>query len=153
MKAAPSVTRSRREVRPLHAPLDDRAPLPEPRCKSVCVQLAGRIYVLGGSRDGYDDNRNPITSAFSYDPQTDRWRSESPLPRALSRSNGLIAVAHEGRIVVNGISALHALMCGVWTELPPPPSPHHQLRPCALPVVLEHGLARPRIVPRSKGSI
>ena len=86
-----------------------RAPLPEPRCKSACVQLAGRLYVADGRRDYYsdgddDDDRNSIISVFSYDPQTDRWRSESPLPRAASESTDSGAVAHEDRIVVNGIS-------------------------------------------------
>ena len=53
-----------------------RAPIPEPRCESICVQLAGRLYVLGGLlATGFR-----ATLVFFYDPRTDRWRSESPLP-------------------------------------------------------------------------
>ena len=60
-----------------------RAPIPEPRSYSARVQLAGRLYILGGflatsmEADGPDTH---LTSVFSCDPRTDRWRSESPLP-------------------------------------------------------------------------
>ena len=105
------------------------ARLPEPRCSSACVQSAGRLFVVGGDGNGgYDDH---LASVFSYDPRTDRWRSESPLPRAgtsmlCADTSMLCAVAHEARVVVIGIEAAppSALTDNVWIELPPlPPNP------------------------------
>ena len=66
---------------------------------------------------------------LSYDPRTDQWRSESPLPlgnyrdRLESDLSIISAVAHEGRLVVAGIPSapLLALVGDVWTELPPLP--------------------------------
>ena len=94
----------------------------------MCVQLAGRLYVGGESEDD-----ELCVSVFSYDPRTDRWKSESPLPLADygtgSLAGGLRAVAHEGRIIVIGIQAALplALAGDVWTELPPlhPTRPEH----------------------------
>ena len=80
-----------------------RAPVPKPLCGSVRVQLAGRIYVVCGCT--VDDDA--VASVFSYDPRTDQWRSESPLPladyEAYSDTLILTAVAHEGRVIVIGI--------------------------------------------------
>ena len=114
------------------------APLPEPRSYSACVQLAGRLYVIGGLGGGdggggeYHGNADGeyLASVFSYDPRADQWRSESPLPLrdygADSPPVGLGVVAHEGRVVVIGIAAAPplALVGDVWIELPPlPPRP------------------------------
>ena len=91
---APSVTRSR-----------SARSLPEPRCsKSARLKLAGRLCLTGGEEDDNDNDndRNPVTSMFSYDPQTDRWRSESLLSLAAleyypGRPNTTMSVlAHEG---------------------------------------------------------
>lgn len=109
-----------------------RAPLPEPRCYSACVRLAGRLYITGGlgsrtHRRLEDGHRG--ASVFSYDPRTDMWRTESPLPIISGRADTsmMSAVAHEGRVVVIGIKCVPplpplALVDGVWTELPPFPS-------------------------------
>ena len=100
-----------------------RAPMPEPRCDAACVQLAGRLYVLGGRGSG----GALLASVCSYDPHTGRWRLESTLSlendRGSSLSGPLNAVAHEGRVVVIGLtgSPSLALVGDVWTELPPPP--------------------------------
>ena len=110
-----------------------RAPLPEPRCNSMCVELAGSVYAIGGSASGSATTKFGRLRAevFSYDPRADRWRSEAPLPLeeygAGSQSSGadLGAVSHKGRVVVIGIRGAPplALVNGVWTELPPLP-PH-----------------------------
>lgn len=101
------------------------APLPEPRSTSLCVQLAGCICVVSGESVEVDEF---VAGVCSYDPQTNKWKSESPLPignyGAASISSGLRAVAHEGRLVVLGICDLApplALVDDVWTELPPLP--------------------------------
>ena len=123
-----------------------RAPLPEARSKSVCVQLAGRLYVLGGffAIGGDDDNSNVRASEFSYDLRTDRWRSESPLPfehyqeYSETGSPQLTAVSHEGRVVVFGIreSPPLALVGDVWTELSLQPLPPnmYSVRAASLPL-------------------
>ena len=68
---------------------------------SLCVQLAGRSYVVSGNSVDADKF---IAGVSSYDPRTDQWKSESPLPignyGAASVSSGLRAVTHEGRLVV-----------------------------------------------------
>ena len=104
-----------------------RSPLPVSRCESKCVLLAGRLYVVGG----YGER---LASVFSYDPRTDRWRSESPLPfenydifygdSDFSTISAMSAVAHEGRLVVLGIKSAPplALVDDVWIELPPLPA-------------------------------
>ena len=109
-----------------------RAPVPEPRSNSACVQLAGRLYVVSGAMLGGDGNMVVPSSVFSYDPRTDRWRSESPLPlgqyRTSRRLPALAAVSHEGRLVVVGLEAAPPLVLvdDVWTELPMQP---FQFRP------------------------
>ena len=106
-----------------------RAPVPDERCFSACVALAGRIYVVGGVNP-HDDDVNLLASVFSYDPRTDRWMSEPPLPLGnygdYYEVEFLRAVAHEVQVVVVGLTGAPplALADGSWTELPPlPPSP------------------------------
>ena len=91
---------------------------------STSIQLAGRLYIGG------QDQLSPVILAEvkSYDPRTDQWRSESPLPlgkygAGYSRSASLRAVAHEGQVVVIGIEGVPPLVLvgDVWTELPPLP--------------------------------
>ena len=97
------------------------SPLPEALADNGCVEIAGRLYVVGGDLDGGFGLRAEV---FSYDPRTDRWSSESLLPienyRETSRSAQLTAVSHEGRVVVIGIEGAPplALVDDVWTELP-----------------------------------
>ena len=113
------------------------APLPVPRCRSKCVLLAWRLYVVGGNGDRGDQ----LASVFSYDPRTDQWRSESQLPFEDSRVRSRLpmiymisAAAHERSVVVvGGTPAPHlAIADSVWTELPPFPSRPGYSRSAAL---------------------
>ena len=57
----------------------DESASPRASLQLACVQLAGRIFVIVGRIEGGFDNFR--AEVISYDPRTDRWRSESPLPR------------------------------------------------------------------------
>ena len=92
------------------------APMPVPRANASIVEVGGRIYVLGGSvyaagsplaaiEEGVLDGApyyETSNTMVSYDPLTDRWAAEAPLPLPASRENLIYmsAVAHEGSIYV-----------------------------------------------------
>ena len=80
--------------------------------------------------DTLEDGDKVLTSVSSYDPRTNRWSSELPLPLGDYQGSlqvaGLRVVAHEGRLVVAGIKHAPplALAGDVRTELRPlPPRP------------------------------
>jgi hypothetical protein len=69
------------------------APIPTQRNHLVGVALDGRAWAIGGR---WDLNE---TAVASYEPRTDTWRSEAPLPVA---TGGATAVVLGGRIHVTG---------------------------------------------------
>ena len=73
----------------------EKARLPEPRGEVAVALLNGKIYVLGGSARGRDDQQ----LVEEYDPATDRWRERAPMPRGLSHAG---AVGMNGKIYVAG---------------------------------------------------
>src|SRR2546422_1807318 len=73
----------------------EKARLPEPRGEVAVAAVNGKIYVLGGSARGRDDQ----TLVEEYDPATDRWRERAPMPRGLSHAG---AVGMNGKIYVVG---------------------------------------------------
>jgi N-acetylneuraminic acid mutarotase len=75
------------------------APLPAPRSDAaVTVGLDGTIYAIGG--DSHCCEGSPLASVVAYDPQTDRWTSRAPLPRAIDKSAATTAA--NGRIYLTG---------------------------------------------------
>ena len=73
----------------------EKARLPETRGEVAVASVNGKIYVLGGSARGRDDQ--PLNE--EYDPATDRWRERAPMPRGLSHAG---AVGMNGKVFVVG---------------------------------------------------
>src|SRR5438128_921607 len=73
----------------------EKARLPEPRGEVAVASVNGKIYVLGGSARGRDDQ--PLNE--EYDPATDRWRERAPMPRGLSHAG---AAGMNGKVFVVG---------------------------------------------------
>src|ERR1041385_3619980 len=73
----------------------EKARLPEPRGEVAVATVNGKIYVLGGSARGRDDQ--PLVE--EYDPVTNQWRERAPMPKGLSHGGG---VATKGKIYVVG---------------------------------------------------
>src|SRR2546422_2731019 len=73
----------------------EKARLPEPRGEVAVALLNGKIYALGGSARGRDDQQ----LVEEYDPATDRWRERAPMPRGLSHAG---VVGMNGKIYVAG---------------------------------------------------
>ena len=73
----------------------EKARLPEPRGEVAVATVNGKIYVMGGSAHGRDDQ--PLNE--EYDPATDRWRERAPMPRGLSHAG---AVEMNGKVFVVG---------------------------------------------------
>lgn len=71
-----------------------KAPLPEPRASLGVAVLDGKIYAVGGERDGA-----PIAAASVYDPATDMWSALPPLPEGRT---DLAAAAANGKLYVLG---------------------------------------------------
>jgi N-acetylneuraminic acid mutarotase len=69
------------------------------RSEHAATMLNGRIYVAGGLA-GPDNNFTGVTLSFaSYDPATDTWREEDPVPEELHHM-GIAALG--GRIYITG---------------------------------------------------
>jgi hypothetical protein len=60
-------------------PWEDVAAMSTEREDHAAVVLNGKIYVIGGRRD-VGGNITTLTSMESYDPVTDQWTAEPPLP-------------------------------------------------------------------------
>ena len=71
-----------------------KAPLPEPRANLAVAVLDGKIYAVGGERDGA-----PVATASVYDPATDAWTALPPLPEART---DLAAAGAGGKLYVLG---------------------------------------------------
>ena len=63
------------------------APLPTKRGSAVAVEVAGKIYVIGG----YISGHGPVDTVYEYDQSANRWRARSPMPTA----RGALAVAEQ----------------------------------------------------------
>jgi hypothetical protein len=73
-------------------------PMPKAVAGAASAVLGGKLYVLGGAT-GAADNQTVTAECWSYDPKTDAWTSEPPMPTA---RQGLVAVALGGRILAMG---------------------------------------------------
>jgi N-acetylneuraminic acid mutarotase/membrane protease YdiL (CAAX protease family) len=71
-----------------------KAALPEPRTNLAVAVLDGKLYALGGERDGA-----PLATASVYDPATDTWSALPPLPVA---ATDLAAAGANGKLYVLG---------------------------------------------------
>ncbi|MGI8855027.1 MAG: Kelch repeat-containing protein, partial [Thermomicrobiales bacterium] len=71
-----------------------KAALPEPRANLAVAVLDGKIYAVGGERDGA-----PVATASVYDPATDAWSALPPLPEG--RTN-LAATGAGGKLYALG---------------------------------------------------
>ena len=71
-----------------------KASLPEPRANLAVAVLDGKLYALGGERDGA-----PLTAASVYDPATDTWSALPPLPVA---ATDLAAAGANGKLYALG---------------------------------------------------
>src|SRR5438034_7385376 len=115
----------------------EKARLPGPRGEVAVALLNGKIYVLGGSARGRDDQQ----LVEEYDPATDHWRQRAPMPRGLSHAG---AVGMNGKIYVAGgftrnvhMGALDAAFeydpaSDTWRTLTPMKSPRGSVGVAAL---------------------
>ena len=71
-----------------------KAPLPEARANLAVAVLDGKIYAVGGERDGA-----PLAAASVYDPTTDTWSVLPPLPEGRT---DLAAAGANGKLYVLG---------------------------------------------------
>ncbi len=92
------------------------APLPTKRGAAVAVEVAGKIYVIGGattvtnSKDPYFTFFGPslvLTTNEVFDPATDKWESRKPMSVA---RNHAYAAAVDGKIYVIGGRTGHAFI-------------------------------------------
>ena len=71
------------------------APLPDARTHAgAAIPWAGELYLLGGR-----DDVGPLAAVHAYDPATDTWRDEAPLP---TPRHGASPVLFQGRVFVVG---------------------------------------------------
>src|SRR5262245_51887286 len=115
----------------------EKARLPEPRGEVAVASVNGKIYVLGGSARGRDDQ--PLNE--EYDPATDRWRQRAPMPVGLSHAG---AVGMNGKVFVVGGFTRNVHMGALdvaleydpardnWRMLPPLKSPRGSVGVAAL---------------------
>ncbi|MCA1669100.1 MAG: hypothetical protein LC793_17235 [Thermomicrobia bacterium] len=71
-----------------------KAPLPAARANLAVAVLDGKIYAVGGERDGV-----PVATASVYDPVTDAWSALPPLPDGRT---DLAAAGAGGKLYVLG---------------------------------------------------
>ncbi|MGE5694966.1 MAG: DUF1668 domain-containing protein [Candidatus Sericytochromatia bacterium] len=92
---------------------------PSARLMMAWAVLGGRIWIIGGLRDG-----SPLTTVENFDPQTGSWQSGPPLPIPLHHAAA--AVYHDEVVVIGGATdniaqasdKVFALRNGNWVELP-----------------------------------
>jgi N-acetylneuraminic acid mutarotase len=73
-----------------------KAPMPTPRTVPAVVECGGLIYALGGYGAGVGPLylQPPLSTVERYDPKTDTWTSEPPIP---------IPMAYSGAGVLDGL--------------------------------------------------
>jgi N-acetylneuraminic acid mutarotase len=74
-----------------------RASVPTPRDHHAVAALDGKLYAIGGRRNGNYGQNLSVNEA--YDPAADRWTARAPMPTARS---GIAAAVLGGRIFVFG---------------------------------------------------
>lgn len=102
------------------------APLPAPRYSGCAVELAGRVWYLGGSEAG----GRKTSTVFIYDPQADTWTAGVPMLVARHRFG---AAALDGRVYVFGgwgnggvlldSAEVFDTLAGAWSPIEPLPTP------------------------------
>ena len=88
------------------------------------MELDGCLWVLGGIIDLMNQDYCPVVE--SYDPSTDRWTVQPPLPMSTRECYGIAATTHQGKIVVVGACNL-VFIRGAWVRMPSVPDPYGQL--------------------------
>jgi len=81
----------------------DKASLPNPRAHAAIAAAGGKIYVVGGDRDGV-----PVNTVSVYDPATDTWADAPPLPAPRASASAAmmgITDASDDRLFVIGGTA------------------------------------------------
>ena len=112
----------------VYDPADDswsaRTAMPTPRHHLMLVPATdGRVYALGGFTT--DGQLGEYTVVESYDPASDTWRSEPPMPTG--RAEGAGAATADGRIIVSGgrgasgTSDVYDVATATWSPGPPIP--------------------------------
>ena len=69
------------------------------RCRFTLTECEGKLYAIGGASETGDDDEDGM-SVEMFDPESDRWRTCSPLPTG-NRSQHA-AVKMNKRILVSG---------------------------------------------------
>jgi len=75
------------------------APNLDPRQEVAIAAVGGRVYLIGGIRQGGPVGAESAATVEAYDPATNQWTTVAPLPEALHHSG---AVAFEDQIYVFG---------------------------------------------------
>ncbi|WP_073124485.1 Kelch repeat-containing protein [Reichenbachiella agariperforans] len=70
------------------------------------VSIGDRIYVVGGLTGGYPTEQ-PLTHVYSYDPNTDQWKTVLEIPVERRRGAGGVVVQGDDIYLVNGITNGH----------------------------------------------
>jgi N-acetylneuraminic acid mutarotase len=112
------------------------APAPTRRTEGSAATVGGKIYVVGGLTEPPLGNlMNPVVSDLvqAYDPATDSWTSQSPLPRPLHHV-GIATVGNDLYVVGGFTSSLLNIWkpsaqafrfnpdLNRWAEIPPMPT-------------------------------
>ena len=77
------------------------APLPTPRNHAGCVTLNGLIYVIGG-QDVLNETGGNMAAVEAYNPTTDTWATEAPLPAGRGHIMNSTLVRNGQILVVGG---------------------------------------------------
>lgn len=109
-------------------------PMPVAVNHPAAVGLQGKLWVLGGYREGLNQ---PTETVQIFDPATGRWSLGSPLPTA---RGALGAAVLDGKIYAIGgargsslgDAAVYDPALGQWKELPAMPTPRNHLGVAAL---------------------
>ena len=104
-----------------------RASMPKSRKSAASVVYDGKIMVLGGTGEEYVNDKleyQPTDSVVVYDPQTNTWAEDTPLPEPRASCK---AVAQGGSIIlIGGGGPPLEFKNNKWNELPDVPggTPH-----------------------------
>ncbi|GEM_PF-358006 len=97
------------------------APFPDPRNHLSSAVVNGKLYSIGGQYD-HDGSGLDLASVYSYDPNTDTWATETPLPGVNSHfepgtfvSNGKI-ICVGGEILSDAVLEYDPIT-KIWTQI------------------------------------